>query len=147
MAAVAWGTVGATCGWEHRVGAIDMSRRPFKDTALELFSVAVGFSVVALCLCGALVLGWQALEWLRLGTWSQVTVSSLFHHFDFVGDPAWIRTRDPQLRRLMLYPTELRGRDGSGTDDDLPRPGRPRLGWLCTPGRLVAIGQSADRVG
>jgi hypothetical protein len=26
------------------------------------------------------------------------------------GDPAWIRTRDPQLRRLMLYPTELRGR-------------------------------------
>ena len=27
----------------------------------------------------------------------------------FIGDPAWIRTRDPQLRRLMLYPTELRG--------------------------------------
>jgi hypothetical protein len=24
-------------------------------------------------------------------------------------DPGAIRTRDPQLRRLMLYPTELRG--------------------------------------
>jgi hypothetical protein len=23
------------------------------------------------------------------------------------GDPDWIRTNDPQLRRLMLYPTEL----------------------------------------
>ncbi len=22
-------------------------------------------------------------------------------------DPDWIRTNDPQLRRLMLYPTEL----------------------------------------
>ena len=25
------------------------------------------------------------------------------------GDPGWIRTSDPQLRRLMLYPAELRG--------------------------------------
>ena len=23
-------------------------------------------------------------------------------------DPVWIRTKDPQLRRLLLYPTELR---------------------------------------
>ena len=23
-------------------------------------------------------------------------------------DPDWIRTSDPQLRRLLLYPTELR---------------------------------------
>jgi hypothetical protein len=23
------------------------------------------------------------------------------------GEPDWIRTNDPQLRRLMLYPTEL----------------------------------------
>ncbi len=30
----------------------------------------------------------------------------------YIGDPAWIRTRDPQLRRLMLYPTELRGHAG-----------------------------------
>ena len=22
-------------------------------------------------------------------------------------DPVWIRTKDPQLRRLLLYPTEL----------------------------------------
>jgi hypothetical protein len=27
-----------------------------------------------------------------------------------IGDPGRIRTSDPQLRRLMLYPTELRGR-------------------------------------
>ncbi len=27
------------------------------------------------------------------------------------GDPGRIRTSDPQLRRLMLYPTELRGRN------------------------------------
>jgi hypothetical protein len=25
-----------------------------------------------------------------------------------LGDPDWIRTNDPQLRRLLLYPTELR---------------------------------------
>ena len=25
------------------------------------------------------------------------------------GDPGWIRTSDPQLRRLVLYPAELRG--------------------------------------
>jgi hypothetical protein len=25
-----------------------------------------------------------------------------------VGAPWWIRTTDPQLRRLLLYPTELR---------------------------------------
>ena len=25
------------------------------------------------------------------------------------GDPGVIRTRDPQIRNLMLYPTELRG--------------------------------------
>ena len=24
------------------------------------------------------------------------------------GDPDWIRTSDPQIRNLMLYPTELR---------------------------------------
>ena len=24
------------------------------------------------------------------------------------GDPGWTRTNDPQLRRLLLYPTELR---------------------------------------
>jgi hypothetical protein len=29
--------------------------------------------------------------------------------FKEIGDPGWIRTSDPQLRRLMLYPAELRG--------------------------------------
>ena len=29
--------------------------------------------------------------------------------FDCFGDPGWIRTSDPQLRRLVLYPAELRG--------------------------------------
>jgi hypothetical protein len=28
---------------------------------------------------------------------------------DFIGDPGWIRTNGPQLRRLVLYPAELRG--------------------------------------
>ena len=28
------------------------------------------------------------------------------------GDPGAIRTRDPQIRNLMLYPAELRGRPG-----------------------------------
>ena len=28
---------------------------------------------------------------------------------EFIGDPGWIRTSDPQLRRLVLYPAELRG--------------------------------------
>src|ERR1019366_1768515 len=29
------------------------------------------------------------------------------------GDPGWIRTSDPQLRRLVLYPAELLGRLGT----------------------------------
>ena len=29
------------------------------------------------------------------------------HHLPTASDPAGIRTRDPQLRRLLLYPTEL----------------------------------------
>ncbi len=27
--------------------------------------------------------------------------------YNAFGDPDWIRTNDPQLRRLMLYPAEL----------------------------------------
>ena len=30
--------------------------------------------------------------------------------FAFIGDPERIRTADPQIRNLMLYPAELRGR-------------------------------------
>jgi hypothetical protein len=43
----------------------------------------------------------------KLQTLGQVIEIKQPHDED--GDPAWIRTRDPQLRRLMLYPTELRG--------------------------------------
>jgi hypothetical protein len=32
----------------------------------------------------------------------------------FHGAPGWNRTSDPQLRRLMLYPTELRAQKVSG---------------------------------
>ncbi len=32
-------------------------------------------------------------------------------------DPDWIRTNDPQLRRLMLYPAELPGRNGAKVMD------------------------------
>jgi hypothetical protein len=31
------------------------------------------------------------------------------------GAPGWNRTNDPQLRRLMLYPTELRAHIGGAT--------------------------------
>ncbi len=31
----------------------------------------------------------------------------------FKSDPDWIRTNDPQLRRLMLYPAELPGQSGA----------------------------------
>ncbi len=36
---------------------------------------------------------------------------SFFYLID-AGAPGWNRTSDPQLRRLMLYPTELRARIG-----------------------------------
>jgi hypothetical protein len=39
---------------------------------------------------------------------------------DFIGDPGWIRTSDPQLRRLMLYPAELRGRRNGFSRRDTP---------------------------
>ena len=38
-----------------------------------------------------------------------------------VGDPGRIRTSDPQLRRLLLYPTELRGRNGMITPREAAR--------------------------
>ena len=34
---------------------------------------------------------------------------SVFYHMEFDGDPDRIRTCDPQIRNLMLYPAELRG--------------------------------------
>src|SRR3954452_18568343 len=35
------------------------------------------------------------------------------------GDPGWTRTTDLQLRRLLLYPAELRGLEGNGGADRL----------------------------
>lgn len=29
-------------------------------------------------------------------------------YLTIIGDPGWIRTTDPQIRNLMLYPAELR---------------------------------------
>src|SRR4029079_12270884 len=55
----------------------------------------------------------------------EVTMDSAL---EFIGDPAWIRTRDPQLRRLMLYPSELRGRAGR----------RPRSAIACLAGLRAA---------
>ena len=35
----------------------------------------------------------------------------------YVGDPVEIRTLDPQLRRLLLYPAELLGHNKNGAGD------------------------------
>jgi hypothetical protein len=68
-----------------------MLKRGFKDATLELFSIAVGVTVVGLCACGAAVIGWQVLEWLRLGAWPVVTVQSLFNHFDLARpESSWV---------------------------------------------------------
>ena len=40
----------------------------------------------------------------------ECTSLALFANYQFCGAPGWNRTNDPQLRRLMLYPTELRAR-------------------------------------
>ncbi len=37
--------------------------------------------------------------------------------YDYTRDPDWIRTNDPQLRRLMLYPTELPDRLEMGSSN------------------------------
>jgi hypothetical protein len=36
---------------------------------------------------------------------------------DIIGDPGWIRTSDHRLRRQVLYPTELRSREKSLTQN------------------------------
>jgi hypothetical protein len=38
------------------------------------------------------------------------------------GDPGWIRTSDHQLRRLVLYPTELRDRRDKQYTPDILQP-------------------------
>src|SRR5205823_4826459 len=46
-----------------------------------------------------------------------------------IGAPGGNRTPDPQLRRLMLYPTELRARGSTISGDD-PRGADRRLGRI-----------------
>ena len=48
---------------------------------------------------------------------------------DFVGGPGAIRTPDPQIRSLMLYPAELRVRQGSAQIEGVAGSGNPLL-WL-----------------
>ena len=44
------------------------------------------------------------------GRWKHQPRCRTFSVVGFIGDPGRIRTCDPQIRNLMLYPTELRGR-------------------------------------
>ncbi len=43
---------------------------------------------------------------------NMITSRTFFYLIERTGAPGWNRTSDPQLRRLMLYPTELRARVG-----------------------------------
>jgi hypothetical protein len=40
-----------------------------------------------------------------------LALCKLLKNIESFGDPGAIRTRDPQIRNLMLYPAELRGLD------------------------------------
>jgi hypothetical protein len=40
--------------------------------------------------------------------------ANVFQQNQRLGAPYWTRTSDPQLRRLLLYPTELRALNNSG---------------------------------
>ncbi len=71
-------------------------------TALLRFpDLAIDHAFVISLWDGAAVTGWDGKIWVR--RWGG-TVAGVV---DF-GAPWWIRTTDPQLRRLLLYPTELR---------------------------------------
>src|SRR5450759_2813062 len=41
--------------------------------------------------------------------WAAAGLAKSHRTWKKLGDPGWIRTSDPQLRRLVLYPAELRG--------------------------------------
>ncbi|VXC77305.1 hypothetical protein SPHINGOAX6_40429 [Sphingomonas sp. AX6] len=43
----------------------------------------------------------------------------------FIGAPGTIRTSDPQIRSLMLYPAELRARIGGGDIEAVSGDGKP----------------------
>ncbi len=46
-----------------------------------------------------------------------LTGSKCLKSVDLIGLPDWNRTSDPQLRRLLLYPTELRTEMKKGLDE------------------------------
>ena len=51
-------------------------------------------------------------------------------YMEQIGDPGAIRTRDPQIRNLMLYPAELRGPVGSFSTQARTREARrPGPAW------------------
>ena len=55
-------------------------------------------------------------------------ISQLVDEAKKSGDPGAIRTRDPQLRRLVLYPAELPGHERPEAALDLDT-AQPAIGW------------------
>ena len=63
---------------------------------------------------------------------------------DFNGAPERIRTSDPQIRSLVLYPAELRARgtDGAGPPSAIERRGRVRLTGRADKGKSTSVRQN-----
>src|SRR5213593_1937191 len=55
-----------------------------------------------------------------------------------IGVPERIRTSDPQLRRLVLYPAELRARDDGAIGSGMVPAGRARVNRPDAPERTAA---------
>ena len=92
----------------------------------------------------------------KTGTLEKAEVSVDTEVFDKVGAPGRDRTCDNQLRRLVLYPTELRARGESRTITDQPNypvglytitrpPGRASHGKSARPGGRGAGGCNTGR--
>src|SRR5690348_1293713 len=61
--------------------------------------------------------------------------------------PGRIRTADPQFRKLLLYPSELRGPDGPAISWRSPLPVKgypPKDAGAAVPGVLVALTRGPD---
>jgi hypothetical protein len=57
----------------------------------------------------------------KMRTFSAAITKCVHSPLGFIGAPYRIRTCDPQLRRLLLYPTELRARTGLLGFSKVPR--------------------------